>query len=335
MTQMGRFIPPDAQPGELGVHSVDHFSLNVPDLSVADHFYKSFGMDVQAESEKLVLRTKGRDHAWATINEGPQKSLRYISFGAYEEDFPRFRQRLGRMGIRLLDPPLGIERNSLWFRDPDQNLVEIQVCEKTSPDQKTHFSMSSTPGGVRGAPARAEVPEIRPSRMSHVLLFTTDVERTVQFYTQVLGLHLTDRGGDAIAFMHGIHGSDHHMFAVALSPAPGFHHASWGVDTINEVGLGAMQMADRGYSAGWGLLRHVLGSNFSHYVKDPWGSYFEYTCDIDYIPKNFDWKPGYYKPEDSIYLWGPALPPDFIVNSEVTPEQAHAETKRETADAKR
>ena len=57
MTQLGRFIPADGRPGELGVHSVDHFSLNVPDLAEAEHFYKSFGMDVEAESAKLVLRT--------------------------------------------------------------------------------------------------------------------------------------------------------------------------------------------------------------------------------------------------------------------------------------
>ena len=74
MTQMGRFIPPDAQPGELGVHSVDHFSLNVPDLSVADHFYKSFGMDVQAESAKLGPQDQGpRSHLGHHQRERPQE----------------------------------------------------------------------------------------------------------------------------------------------------------------------------------------------------------------------------------------------------------------------
>ncbi len=324
MTQIGSFIPPIRKPGELGVHSVDHFSLNVPDLAEAEHFYRSFGMDVEDESAKLVLRTPGKDHKWVVIHEAAQKSLRYISFGAFQEDFPRFEQRLDQLGIKRLDPPPGYESSGIWFRDHDQNLIEIKVCEKTSPNEKSAFVSVSVPGGQRGTPGRAEVPAIRPKRMCHVLLFTTDVERAIQFYTQVIGLRLTDRGGDAIAFMHGIHGSDHHILALALSSAPGFHHASWGVDSINEVGLGAMQMADRGYNAGWGLLRHVLGSNFSHYVRDPWGSYFEYTCDIDYIPANVDWKTGYHKPEDSIYLWGPSLPDDFIVNHEAKPELDHS-----------
>ncbi len=317
MTQLGRFIPADGRPGELGVHSVDHFSLNVPDLAEAEHFYKSFGMDVEAESAKLVLRTASNPHAWGVIAEGSRKCLRYLSFGAFEEDIPRFKERIERQGIRLLNPPPGYESNGLWFRDPDQNLIEIKAAEKTSPNQKSAFVNPSVPGGQRGAPGRAEVQVVRPNRMCHVLLFTTDVDKAIRFYEGTVGLRLSDRGGDAIAFMHGIHGSDHHMLAFGLAPNPGFHHASWGVDSINEVGLGAMQMADKGYNAGWGLLRHVLGSNYSHYVRDPWGSYFEYTCDIDYIPKGCDWQAGHHKPEDSIYLWGPALPDDFIVNQEV------------------
>jgi len=81
-------------------------------------------------------------------------------------------------------------------------------------------------------------------------------------------------------------------------------------------------MADKGFHKGWGLLRHVLGSNYSHYVRDPWGSYFEYTCDIDYIPATHDWEAGRHPAEDSIYLWGPPLPEDFIVNYEAFGERS-------------
>ena len=95
MTQLGRFIPADGRPGELGVHSIDHFSLNVPDLAEAEHFYKSFGMDVEAESAKLVLRTASNTHPWGVIAEGSRKCLRYLSFGAFEEDMPRFKARRG------------------------------------------------------------------------------------------------------------------------------------------------------------------------------------------------------------------------------------------------
>ena len=66
---------------------------------------------------------------------------------------------------------------------------------------------------------------------------------------------------------------------------------------IDDIGLGAMHMAGKGYSKGWGLGRHVLGSNYFHYVRDPWGSYAEYSCDIDYIPAEQNWQAGSHAPE--------------------------------------
>ncbi|TIV87467.1 MAG: metapyrocatechase, partial [Mesorhizobium sp.] len=93
-------------------------------------------------------------------------------------------------------------------------------------------------------------------------------------------------------------------------------HTSWDVPLIDNVGQGAMQMADKGFSRGWGLGRHVLGSNFFHYIRDPWGSYAEYSCDIDYIPAEMDWESKDHDPEDSFYIWGPTPPDDFARNYE-------------------
>ncbi len=85
---------------------------------------------------------------------------------------------------------------------------------------------------------------------------------------------------------------------------------------IDDIGLGAMHMAGKGYIKGWGLGRHVLGSNYFHYMQDPWGSYAEYSCDIDYIPAASGWQAGNHAPEDSFYLWGPSPPDDFTLNRE-------------------
>jgi catechol 2,3-dioxygenase len=122
-----------------------------------------------------------------------------------------------------------------------------------------------------------------------------------------------------IAFMHGIHGSDHHMIAFVKAEGPGLHHLSWDVPSVNDIGIGAMQMADKGFTAGWGLGRHVLGSNYFHYVRDPWGSYAEYSSDIDYIPFDHDWQAADHPGEDSFYVWGPTPPQDFAFNYEVAP----------------
>jgi catechol 2,3-dioxygenase-like lactoylglutathione lyase family enzyme len=195
-------------------------------------------------------------------------------------------------------------------------LIEVKVARKVSPDKKSDSQWITVSGGIAGAAIRAKSPPVQPRRLSHVLTFTTNVGASILFYERTLGLRLSDRASDLVAFMHGIHGSDHHLLALVKSSAPGFHHCSWDVSSVNDIGLGAMRMHDKGFTNGWGLGRHVLGSNYFHYVRDPWGSYAEYSCDIDYIPKEQRWPSADHKPEDSFYLWGPDVPREFTINYE-------------------
>jgi catechol 2,3-dioxygenase-like lactoylglutathione lyase family enzyme len=316
MTQIGGFIAPTRRVGELGVHSVDHFSFAVPDLSAAHDFYGAFGLDLRGGAKGFGIHTHGHPHRWGTVSEGPRKKLTYVSFGAFEDDFPRFRARLQELGIAQLDPPPGFESNGLWFRDPDGVLIEVRVAEKSSPNEKSRVDNPSVAAGQRGAINRSAAAPVRPRRLSHILLFTSDVSRAVAFYSHVLGIRLSDRSGEGVAFMHGIHGSDHHMIAFAKAEGAGLHHLSWDVGSVNDVGQGAMQMLDRGFTAGWGFGRHVLGSNYFHYVRDPWGSYSEYSSDIDYIPATCDWDSGDHPEHDAFYAWGPTPPADFAFNYE-------------------
>lgn len=317
MTAITGYVRAQKRPGELGVHSLDHFHFNVPDLSVAQNFYSEFGLDMQPlGGARLAIKTFGHGHTWGTIGEGSRKKLGYLSFGAYEEDIGGFAARLSDLGIARIDPPPGIESNGLWFLNPDGVPIEIKVAPKSSPDEKSGFAQPSVGPGQRGAPANSAMPRTRPRRLAHALLFTPDVERSVNFYIRVLGLRLSDRSGWNIAFMHGIHGSDHHMIALARSNAPGHHHWSWDVGSVNEIGAGAKHMLDKGFQKGWGLGRHVVGANLFHYVQDPWGSFSEYSADIDYVPVDHDWDAQDHPGEDSFYVWGPNCPADFVHNYE-------------------
>src|SRR4029079_14465685 len=304
------------RPGDLGVHSLDRFNFSVPDVEQARKFYSTFGLDLRAEGNALHIHTHGHPHRWGWVVEGPKKKLQFISFAAFEDDLPRFRERLDALRIARIDPPPCVESNGIWFRDPDGTPIEIRVAEKSSPNEKSSHESISSPPGVAGAPSCSTKPLIQPRRMAHRLVFTRDIPATIKFYTEVLGLRLSDRSGDMIAFLHGIHGSDHHMIAFVKSEGPGLHHLSWDVPSIQDIGLGAMQMADKGFTAGWGLGRHVLGSHYFHYVRAPWGSYAEYSSDIDYIPVDCEWEAADHPTEDSFYVWGPTPPPDFAINHE-------------------
>jgi catechol 2,3-dioxygenase len=315
MTAIRGHIAAEADQATIGVHSLDHFVLTVPDLAPALRFYSDFGLDTEERGGVLALKTFGSEQRWGLLVEGKRKRLHHLSFGCYADDFGTLRRRTEASGVGLLEPPAGFESNGFWFRDPAGVLVEVKVAPKTSPAQKASGTWSSSPEGIAGAPVRSMAPVVHPRRLSHVLVFTTDIDRAIAFYENTIGLRLSDRS-DRVAFMHAIHGSDHHILAFAGSTAPGLHHCSWDMSGIDDIGLGAMHMAGKGHTRGWGLGRHVLGSNYFHYVQDPWGSYAEYSCDIDYIGARHRWQAGMHAPEDSFYLWGPEPPADFTHNCE-------------------
>jgi hypothetical protein len=112
------------------------------------------------------------------------------------------------------------------------------------------------------------------------------------------------------------------MLAFAKSEGPGLHHSSWVVPGVDEVGLGMEQMAAAGFSEGWGVGRHVIGSNYFRYVRDPWGSFAEYSADIDFIPADVEWPAADHPLADSFYVWGPPTPDYFVVNHEIAARRA-------------
>ncbi|WP_296283972.1 VOC family protein [Pseudomonas sp.] len=292
-----------------GVHSIDHYALYVPSLQQARHFFEHFGLDVQEQEGQLDI-SAADGHRWARMLSGPSKSLAWISFNCFEADFTRLREQVERSGALFEEGDGG----GFWFRDPDGNLIQVRVGAKTMPDARPEAVQGVRE--LRGVGSRDRVCQVRPKRLSHVLFFSPDVSRAVAFYEQALGLKLSDRSQDVIAFTHARHGCDHHLIAFAKSSAKGFHHAAWDVPTIDDVGNGAEQMAAAGYVEGWGTGRHCLGSNYFHYVRDPWGSFSEYSTEMDFIEAGSEWPAGDFPAESSLYLWGPLVPDYFILNTE-------------------
>ena len=311
--------PASRRPGVLAVHSIHEFVFSVPDLEEARHFYQSFGLDVRREGDMLALYTHGHPHRWARIfQSGSHKRLQWVTWGIFADDLPAFQARLRNQGVeRISPPPQAHDETGLWFLGPDGMPQQLKPAEKCSPSAKAPRLLDPEHTGRGRAPQRSQVKQVRPRHLSHILTFCADVDAGLAFYENVLGLRLADRSGSIIAFIHTPHGSDHHLIALAKSDGYGLHHSSWDVASFDDIGLGSQQMREAGFEQGWGLGRHVLGSNYFRYVRDPWGSYAEYSFDIDYVPADHDWPSGDYPAEDSLYVWGPDVPGDFVTNYEL------------------
>lgn len=305
--------------GVLAVHSIDHFALVVPDLDEAQRFYDAFGLDVRSESGGLGLYTQGNAHCWGRLQAGAAKKLAYISFGIFAEDAAAFDAHLDACGAKRIDAPAGAPDEGVWIEGFDGLPLNVKVAEKVTATEKSAFGAPSVAAGECAAVFNSSAPRTRPRRLSHFAIYTSDVIAATAWYERTIGLRLSDGSGPVVAFLHGLHGSDHHLLALVGSTHCGLHHSSWDVGTVQEIGLGSAQMMRAGYKKGWGVGRHVLGANYFYYASDPWGSHAEYSADIDFIPADCDWPSvADHAPEDSFYLWGPDVPEGFVTNTEPT-----------------
>ena len=301
------------------VRSLQHIALAVPDPALGKKFYTDFGMAGRDDGKRVVMRCHGRDQDQVILVEGKKRSMHHICFGARAEAIEGLKQRLEKNGNKLLDAPKESPGDGIWFQDLDGLLVNVRAAKPApwaaAPEWKINNPGHLNRAGVPGHPPRDTV--VQPRRLGHTLRFTANMERQIDFYTRIVGMRLSDRSQDIVAFMRsGEGGSDHHVLGFIKDDRPGYHHASFEVGNLDELGMGACRLLDKGYRDGWGFGRHVIGSNFFHYIRDPWGSLAEYFCDIDYIPDGPAWKPKDYAAEDSLYAWGPNVPADFGRNFE-------------------
>jgi catechol 2,3-dioxygenase-like lactoylglutathione lyase family enzyme len=300
------------------VHSIEQIVFTIPKIEDALSFYTAFGFQVQVRGQAAEIYTDGHPHCWMkVIANGAAKKLQYLTFGIYAQDEAAFAERIKALGIGCAPNPHATTQG-LWLKTPDGTQIQLVVAAKVSPSAKTRpHPARPLARNTAAAPARTQATKIRPRCLSHVLLFSPDVLGMIRFCEEALGLRLSDRSQDVVAFMHTPHGSDHHLFAFVKSEGAGLHHTSWDVGSLDDVGEGSEQLRKAGFTEGWGVGRHVLGSNYFYYAKDPWGSFCEYSYDIDFIPSDQSWEAGNYDPEDSFYLWGPAVPDWFVVNTEL------------------
>jgi catechol 2,3-dioxygenase-like lactoylglutathione lyase family enzyme len=301
----------------LGVLSV---ALEVPEVEAGIRFYSDAGLVGTSDGTVARFRceTEKRDSI-VLLGGTAAKRLHHIQLRAdcLDETVRRVRAR----GGDTVSAPPGFEDEDAWIRDPHGMLIHLSESESDSPPTSQVAFAINAPGrivraGRAGILSRASYGPVRPLRLGHVLVFTPNVSESVAFMTEALGMGLADRAQEIIAFCCAKRHSEHHVVAFAKSSSIGFHHASFQVSDPDAVGRAGYALRERTGGGGWGLGRHTIGSNFFYYIQDPWGSWFEYYCDIDYIEDYGEWMPTNYGLEDSLANWGPEVPADFVHNYE-------------------
>jgi catechol 2,3-dioxygenase-like lactoylglutathione lyase family enzyme len=123
------------------------------------------------------------------------------------------------------------------------------------------------------------------TRLNHAVLFVRDIQRSVDFYTNVLGfkrIDMTPEGFAGAAFLQAPGSTNDHdlgLFEIGAEAGPsdagrttvGLYHLAWEIDTLDEMRQLATSLAQHGALAG----SSDHGTTKSLYGKDPDGLEFE------------------------------------------------------------
>ena len=135
---------------------------------------------------------------------------------------------------------------------------------------------------------------IKPRKLGHLVLAVRDIQKSVAFYTEVLGLEVSDWISDQMCFLRS--GTDHHDLALSQIPKdspeiddlprysrPGMEHFSYLVDSVEDMELAAAMLKARGVEIVRGIGKHGPGENCFLVFKDPDGNNVEIYCDMQQI----------------------------------------------------
>ena len=122
-----------------------------------------------------------------------------------------------------------------WTWHHHENLQDDESLLYSITDQPAvgrHWVCIAKRPGNRGLPARRRLGSpvdgiapreermatpIKTHKVSHVVFNVSDIERSIRFYTEILGFKLSDRNSRGMAFLR--HATDHHTIAFAPAPA--------------------------------------------------------------------------------------------------------------------
>jgi catechol 2,3-dioxygenase-like lactoylglutathione lyase family enzyme len=291
----------------MGLHRLASVAIGVPNLDETAAYYTDFGL-TPLGGDRFATTDGGEQ---LRLEQTATRRLLSLTVGADDQD------DLGRVAAGLTGLGLPYERRGDEVRTQEP-ATGVEVVVAVTP-RITQQTVAPTPYNGPGrlervgsrAPGILRAQPVRPRKLGHVVLGSTDVATTERFFLDGIGFKLSDRVAGAGAFMRC--STDHHNVLAMQAPIGFLHHTSWQVDDVDDVGRGAAAMLDGHPDRHvWGLGRHHAGSNFFWYLKDPAGNFSEYYSDMDAVIDDQLWTPETLEGAKGLFSWGPPPPPSFL-----------------------
>jgi catechol-2,3-dioxygenase len=270
---------------------IDHVCLRVADLAeAAPRWAIQFGLtEREREAGKALLACDYEPYSLELVEDS--------SPGHDHTGFELSRScSLADARARLETSGTAYEERdgSLVLADPDGHGIELMPYRPSREPRPPVGRSTST------------VPGFHPRKLGHVNVLSGDLPVLRDFYTDVLGMRITDYLGTEGVWFHV--NTDHHVMAIVQKAPRHFHHFAFDLADWGMLRVAFDHLAQHGRWLGWGPVRHNLGQNLCGYVRIPEERCFvELYCDMeqlepDHEPREF--------PDDphASNVWG-ILPP--------------------------
>lgn len=260
-----------------------HVNLWVKDIERAERFYRDVcGLMIEFTEPELLATFMGVGHTQHDLGMmkttdgvdrlgrdgrvqipgtiGRESGLNHIAWELESEkallDTYACMKRLGVPSDAAMDHQIA---HSIYLFDPDGNYNEV-YCDTTrdwrgvlsgemslitsrwDPEQAAGSQEQLYPTGT--TPRRHETAVLKPSRLTHLVLETPQLDAMISFYTEVIGLKLLERSARRAELAGSL---DEQSAALVLvqAPEPRYRHVCFEVDGGEETLVVSMEGLDR------------------------------------------------------------------------------------------
>jgi len=293
----------------MAVHRLTSITLGVPDVAASTSFFDSFGLHDDGDGW-LSTADGGRQ---LELVDTPVRGLRRLGVGV---ESPDDLVRIAAAAERLHAGSVSAHGDDhLHLAEPVTGLlIDVSIAEPLAA-AVTSSTPTNAPGHIdrHDAPAPMVLRDepVTPSNLTHLVYGTPDQPATLGFFTEVLGFEISDQLPGIVAFTRC--SEVHHNLAIQAAPVGFVHHIAFEVEDADEVARGGTAMTiDDPQRHMWGMGRHAIGSNWFWYLREPGGTFVEYTADIDRISSQELYQPKEWGGHEFLYAAGPPPPTQFL-----------------------
>lgn len=298
------------------VEDIAHVRYAAPDLAAMRSFLEDFGMQCFEAGGRLYGKgTDGRPFFHVTE---PGKA-QFLAVGFIARSVEDLQALAIHDGVEVEDSSEPGGGKIVRLVDPDGYRIEVVAGQaRAEPALQAIGEQYNTPAlkqrlnrDVRLSPGPSH-----PHRIGHTGLAVSNFRVSEKWYKDRFGFLTTNEielspGLTAGAFLRcdlGDRPTDHHTLALLQLPGGRRNlHAAFEVPSIDDLLLGHDHLVAKKRTPYWNRGRHVLGSQYFDYWKDPFGNDLEHWTDGDVYTADH---PPSIETIDTLFTaqWGPPVP---------------------------